>query len=364
MKSPILIRLFCAVFVAGLSVAAPFQTHAQGEPPARQLVIGTKSAPPFVIKTADGNWKGISIELWRDIAAKLNLTYRFREATLEELIDGVAAGSLDGSVAALTITPDREAKIDFSHPFYSTGLAIAVPVRKEGGWFDVAKRFFSLDFLSVLAGLIVVLFGAGFLVWLFERHRNPDQFGGSVAQGLGSGFWWSAVTMTTVGYGDKSPVTAAGRAVALVWMFVAIIVISSFTASITSSLTVNRLEGAIKGLNDLRNVRTATVAGSTSRSFLAAQSISFRETPTIESALQDLSSGKIDAIVYDAPVLKYLVKQGYAGELYVLPETLGRQDYGIALPGGSPLRETINRELLRKLDTPEWSRLLDGYIGR
>ena len=40
-----------------------------------------------------------------------------------------------------------------------------------------------------------------------------------------SAFWWAAVTMTTVGYGDKTPVTTGGRIVGLVWMFTSVIVI-------------------------------------------------------------------------------------------------------------------------------------------
>ena len=72
----------------------------------------------------------------------------------------------------------------------------------------------------------------GVVMWLGERRRNQAQFGGTAAHGIGAGLWWSAVTMTTVGYGDKAPVTILGRLLGLVWMFAAIIIISSFTAAI------------------------------------------------------------------------------------------------------------------------------------
>jgi len=57
--------------------------------------------------------------------------------------------------------------------------------------------------------------------------------------------------MTTVGYGDKAPVTLAGRVVGLLWMPASIILISGFTAAIASALTVGQLDHSISGLDDL-----------------------------------------------------------------------------------------------------------------
>jgi len=351
------------VLMLFLSLGIIINGSAQQIQPLPKLIIGTKEAPPFVIKRSDGGWEGISIELWRHVATKLNLTYEFRERDLKALVDGVADGTLNLGIAALTITPDREARIDFSHPYFSTGLGIAVPARARGGWLTVVKRFVSLEFLTVLGFLVLVLLGTGLLVWFFERRRNPDQFGGTTTKGIGSGFWWSAVTMTTVGYGDKAPVTIGGRIVALIWMFVAIIIISSFTAAITSSLTVSKLEGTVKGLEDLPSVRTATARESSSASFLRAQNIPHRDYQTVDEGLSALAEGQTDAFVYDAPLLQYLAKTKYAGEIEVLPATFDPQDYGIAMPSGSPLREPINRVLLEWLRSPEWRLTLRRYLG-
>jgi len=46
-----------------------------------KLIVGTKHIPPFAMKNPDGPWRGISIELWRQIAADLNLEYELREVT-------------------------------------------------------------------------------------------------------------------------------------------------------------------------------------------------------------------------------------------------------------------------------------------
>ncbi len=327
------------------------------------LIVGTKEAPPFSMKTSDGQWTGLSIDLWRQISVELNFQYEFRELALKQLLDGVTDGSLDAAVAALTITPEREKKLDFTHSFYTTGLGIAVAAKAHNPWLTVARRVISAAFLKVVASLTLVLLGVGVLVWWFEHKKNPQQFNGSTARGIGSGFWWSAVTMTTVGYGDKAPITLAGRILGLIWMFVAIIIISSFTAAITSSLTVTQLESVIKGPEDLPKVTVGTIANTSSESYLKQIQISFRSFGSPQEGLAALQEGKIQALVYDAPILRYYIHQNYIGSLEVLPYRLQRQEYGIALQPNSPLREKINVVLLQKIQEKAWQEKLSQYLG-
>ncbi len=328
-----------------------------------RLIVGTKEAPPFAMRSEDGSWYGLSIDLWRGVAAELGLEYEFRERDLEGLIDGLTDGSLDASVAALTVTAAREARIDFSHPFHTSGLGIAVAAEQRSVWLTVLRRLISPAFLKVLLTLAAVLLVAGALVWLFERRPNQEQFGGGLLAGLAAAFWWSAVTMTTVGYGDKAPKTAGGRIVALVWMFTAVIIISGFTATIASTLTVSQLESPVKGPEDLPRVRVATVAASTSETYLRDRQIRYTAYDTPITALDALTAGNVDAVVYDAPILRYLALNAAAGTR-VLPQTFDRQDYGIGLPENSSLREPISRSLLRQIGEPEWQDVLIRYLGR
>jgi len=338
--------------------------HAQVPAIHTPLIVGTKEAPPFSMKGSDGKWTGISIELWQDMAAELQLKYEFREMDLEQLLSGVQSNTLDAAVAAITVTSDRERVMDFTHPFYTTGLGIAVSAPSGTPWLAVLRRLLSWQFLAVVGLLALVLVSVGLLVWLFERRKNSEQFGGKPIHGIGSAFWWSAVTMTTVGYGDKAPRTLAGRVVGLIWMFVAIIIISSFTAAITSALTVSQLGSSIRGPRDLPSVRVAAVAASTAEEYLKGRHINYQNYPDALSALQGLAAGRVDAVVYDAPILKYLAKENFAGEVNVLPNTFVRQDYAIAVPQGSPMRETLDRVLEREIRSPRWQEIVSLYLGR
>ena len=329
----------------------------------RKLVVGTKEAPPFSIKKPDGRWSGISIELWETIARKLNLSYEIRELDLQQLLDGVRDGTLDAAVAALTITSGREGQLDFTHPFYSTGLGIAVPAHGKGGLGGVVLGIFSSEFLQVLGLLALVLLILGFLIWLLEKKRNPNQFEEGMARGVFSGFWWAAVTMTTVGYGDKAPVTVGGRILALVWMFVGLVMISTFIAAMSSALTVTQLESAVRGPEDLAVVQVGAIRNSTGQGFLNEREIDSESYETPLAALQALAQGEVDAVVYDRPILLYLVNKKMKQQVHVLPRTFDHQNYGIALSPGSDLREPINRVLLDEVSETEWTELLNRYLG-
>jgi ABC-type amino acid transport substrate-binding protein len=349
-----------------LALAAAGASDAASDPspaPDRRLQVGVKPAPPFVMRDEQGNWRGLAVELWETIARGEGIEYDYVEYELEPLLDAVEAGRLDLAVGALTMTPDREHRFDFTHSYFIGGLGIAVRAERRSGWTAALERFFSWGFLQVVALLAVVLLASGLLVWLFERRENPEMFGGKPHTGIGSGFWWAAVTMTTVGYGDKAPKTAAGRTVALVWMFTSLLIISGFTAAIASALTVGALDSPIAGAEDLSEVRVASVAGSSSGDWLARRGIAFTASTGVDQSLQLLAQGRVDAVVYDAPILEYLVHRSPNHGLAVLAPRFDPRPYAFAVPVRSPWLETLNRQILAVTATPEWRRSVMETLG-
>ena len=352
----VLLALLAAVGPAAAQPAAP------AEAVNRVLVIGTKEAPPFAMKAPDGSWSGISIELWRRIASDLRLQYRFEETTLQGLIDGTASRTLDAAVAALTVTAERERRVDFTQPFYTTGLGIAVPNNAAFAWWQLLRSFLSLSFLGALVALVGITLAIGSLVWFVERHRT-EHFQGGVRTGLMSGVWWSALTLTQAGT-DKGPQTAAGRAVAVAWMAASVIVISIFTAGITSQLTTRQLQGVVHGLSDLRSVRVGTVGGTAALDYLTHARIEYDTYATPRDGLKALKAGTLDAFVYDRPLLGWLAKEGFGSSVQVLDITFDRQNYAIALPTGSALRAPINEVMIEAIRTEWWQDLMTKYIGK
>jgi ABC-type amino acid transport substrate-binding protein len=330
--------------------------------PDKELIVGTKEAPPFAMKQPDGSWHGISIDLWRRIADRLHLRYRFSEQpTVEALVQGTANGSLDAAIAALTVTAARERVVDFTHPFYTTGLGVAVSL-SESRWMSIFRALSSFGFFQAVLALLGIALCVGFVIWLLERRRT-EHFGGG-AKGLGTGVWWSTIAMTQAGAAQNAPATLPGRVVAAGWMIASVIAIAVFTAGITSTLTKRELQGTVHSENDLRFVRLGAIAGSASLDYLDHHRISYSRFATPQEALQALQAGKLDAFVYDKPLLTWLVLRDFSTTLRVLDIVFDNQNYAIALPTGSPLRDLLNGPLLEETESDWWEQTLFQYLGR
>ncbi|HXQ84038.1 MAG TPA: transporter substrate-binding domain-containing protein [Xanthobacteraceae bacterium] len=334
-----------------------------GASPQVELVIGTKDAPPFAMKAADGSWQGISIDLWRHVADELHLHYRFaEEPNVQGLIDGVAAGKFDVAAAALTVTAGRVRILDFTQPFYATGLGIAVPVGGEASWLPIIRTLTSFGFAQAILALVGLALAVGFLVWFFERHHNED-FGGGVTKGLSSGVWWSTVAMTQRVTGNFGPRTLPGRIVAIVWMVGSIVTIAVFTASIMSVLTIKHLQGTVHGVSDLSTVRVGALTGTSTEETLFHLRITYQKFATLPDGLNALRKHEIDAFVYDKPLLAWAIHQGFSSSIELVDATFEPQEYAFALPRNSPLRKALDVAILDAIHSAWWEQTIFRYFG-
>jgi len=80
---------------------------------------------------------------------------------------------------------------------------------------------------------------SGIIIWFLDHRQNPQEFPQSFMKGVWEGFWWALVTMTTVGYGDRSPKSTLGRAFCILWIITGLIIISIFIAMVTASLAAS-----------------------------------------------------------------------------------------------------------------------------
>lgn len=328
--------------------------------PNKKLVVGVAVGPPFNIRNPDGSWTGISVDLWRQIASELRLDFEFRETDLSGYFAGLAEGWLDVAIGPLTITERREEVCDFTQPYFSSSLAVAV----RAGQFSLVSFKLLRTIGNIVIGLLLFMTVVAAFVWLCERKENAEQFGGKGSAGFGSAVWWSSVTMTGIGYGDITPKTLKGRIVAVSWMLISLVLISTFTATIASILTAERLgrESSIRGLDDLRQIHVGTFANSSTAQYLEANHIDY-EALSRDELFQALKTGKIQAIFYDEPFLRSIVRNKYRGQFTIVRLNLETQLYAFALREASPLRERINRILLRKIHDPAWRDLLYRYLG-
>jgi voltage-gated potassium channel len=82
----------------------------------------------------------------------------------------------------------------------------------------------------VLLAVLTIVFAAAGLELVFEQHST----GPTAIHNFGDAIWWAVVTVTTIGYGDKVPMTGGGKWVATALMFTGIGLVGALTATIAS----------------------------------------------------------------------------------------------------------------------------------
>ncbi|MEL6277005.1 MAG: transporter substrate-binding domain-containing protein, partial [Bacteroidota bacterium] len=283
------------------------------------------------------------------------------------VISGLQSRTFDVGLGAISITPKREKLVDFTHAVNPSGTGIAVAKNSITPSFLKKWTPVLIDLLELIAGLLLMLLMSAIIVYYIEKHytgreEKTDRNINSISDGL----WWSAVTMTTVGYGDKVPRSRAGRVIGIIWIFISIIFFSLFTANTSAKLANSgQPNNPINSLEDLfnPNVSVVAVSKSSGEEYLIRENVNYAKKDDIQAAIRAVVEGEADAVVSNVPVLKYHNKTNFGGELLVAKALLLRNNMGIALQDESPLKEAIDLVLLQKISEPKWQAAVYKYIG-
>jgi polar amino acid transport system substrate-binding protein len=187
----------------------------------------------------------------------------------------------------------------------------------------------------------------------------------SVVDTLRDGIYWAVVTMTTVGYGDKTPKTTAGRVIAVVWMLASVALVSILSTSIVSRMTAERVVGGLRLTEaDLVGKRLAAVAHSSGAEYLDERHLRYASFDDLAAAVTALGRGQADAVVNSIGALQYLVSSTRFKNTIRPPQAVLEPAYmAIALPLGSPLKKPLDEALVEITASQEWRQLEDGYFG-
>jgi polar amino acid transport system substrate-binding protein len=310
-----------------------------------RLRVAIKPIAPFVMQREDKT-VGFSIDYWQQVARRLNRDYDFVMLdSVSAVLDAVKNGDADVGIAAISMTAEREKAVDFTHGYFDAGLQIMVHTVPNSVLNSVIATLFSRDMLQLMLIIAGITFVFTHIIWLVERRTNPKYPQGYRA-GISAALWWTVVTLATVGDSEGTPKHRIGKLLAILWMFISIILIANFTAVVTSSATLRDLRGSIQGVGDLPGKTIATVKNTTAARFLSDNGYAFTAVDKIDDAYALLNAEKVQAIVFDAPVLRYYAVTTGRGYAEVVGGPFEQEQYGIVVPQGSPLREEIDRLIL------------------
>lgn len=360
LRSVILGLALTPAWASGSSAA---EVQAPASAPTRPLVVAVVDIPPFAIADPDGSWSGLGMDLWREIAAELDIEWEAKEVSPAEVHGLLRDGAVDAAIGAVLITAAGEQAHDYSQAYVTTGLGFVERSRRTLAWGAALDIFNDSDILQTGLWITLAVTFVGVLLALLERKQNAERFGGPLQRGIATGVWWAAAAMTTLGDEEATPRTRYGRLVAIVWMFVGVTAVAYFTATISALLTIGSLQGTVRHASDLYRMRLGAVVGSPGAEFLDMRHLRYTPFATHGEALAALADHRIEAALGPLPALRYAISRDWQGILHASSLILEPVSYAIGLPAGSPLQEDINRSLLRLVEEERWRDVETRYLG-
>ncbi len=317
-----------------------------------------------------GELTGFDIELWDMIAEEMGCDYEpIAVESVPTLIDTVAEGEADVGIAGITITGEREERVDFSLPYYDSGLAIMVISEETSmlkGFWNILTNW---DLIKVFLSYATFLCFAGFLVWVCERffypkkEREPGEIAYEFWKGFPQSVYFMNVTSTTVGYGHYTARSWPARILTSLMMYVGFIFVG-LVVGVIAEIRIDEANTAhMNTAADLAGVHVAVEAGTTSE--VAARKAGAKVTAVsrIDQGFDLLKGGGVEAVVFDEPVLIHHARGEGSGEVVVTGEPFTTERYGMLFPPDSPLRESANVALLTMMGDGRFDQLHNEWFG-
>lgn len=355
------------LWLSVLGLAAAPQSAAQPAPDdSREVTVAIHTLEPFVMKTSTGEWTGFSIDLWTEIAKRLGWDTDYLDAAdVNGQLRAVTDRRADLAVGAISLTAQREQSFDFSQPTLDSGLQILVPVHHTrpsvpglGGYLDL---LWSRTMLIWLSAAVVVSVVPAHIFWLIERRAAKPVISRSYFPGIFQAFGWGIGSL--VGKNSTGATQSITRGLAILWGFAGIVFVSFYSANLSATLTVAKLESKINGPADLYGKSVATVVDTTASSYLRGMGIDATETRTIDDAYRLLNSEDYDAVVFDAPVLRYYAAHRGEGAVALAGPTFQEESQGYVFAINSPLRKPINHALFSMREDGTYNLIKEKWFG-
>ncbi|CAM0951462.1 unnamed protein product [Alopecurus aequalis] len=354
-----------------LPYALPFEYVKAESQPYDNLILGVKNGWTFLLVAP------VTISIW---PRKSPTRKQHARAPFFLRLE-----TFDAAVADMTITALRAESVDFTLPYMSTDIAMVVPLRDQRSfpWFFFLKPL-SDDLWLVSAAFFLF---TGLVVWAIEHNDNGD-FGAEVeltpsnkakltpnqdgTKGKLTPFNQVGTLVyfgfSTLVFAHRENLTSnLSRLVVVVWVFVVLILQSSYTASLTSMFTVPRVEPTIADYGAL--LRSAEKVGIMNNSFTgeALNQSGFPQDRIVRySTARDfqeaLLNGSIGAIVNETPYFKMFLKT-YSDNFTMTDQRNMTGGFGFAFPKGSPYVTDLSQAILKLTESNEIDGIERKWFG-
>ncbi|WZZ56554.1 hypothetical protein YC2023_056661 [Brassica napus] len=289
-----------------------------------------------------------------------------KNPSYDNLINEVVADNFDVAVGDITIVTNRTRFVDFTQPFIESGLVVVAPVKeaKSSPWSFLKP--FTIEMWAVTGAFFLFV---GAIVWILE-HRFNHEFRGPPRRQIITIFWFSFSTMFFSH--RENTVSSLGRLVLIIWLFVVLIINSSYTASLTSILTVQQLTSRIEGIDSLitSNEPIGVQDGTFARNYLVNELnisphriVPLRDEEHYLSALQlGPKAGGVAAIVDELPYIEVLLTNSNC-KYRTVGQEFTHTGWGFAFQRDSPLAVDMSTAILQLSEEGELEKIHRKWLN-
>lgn len=350
------------------------------------LRVTTVETQPYTMKTissfatkGNSQYEGYAIDLIDELSQLLNFKYEIRlcadgkygapgsDGTWNGMIGELLRNEADLAIVDLTITRKREAVVDFTLPFMTTGVSILFlkPSKAESDFFGFLAPFSNTVWILLVLALAMTSFFS-FICGRLSPYEWVDPSPCYIARNIvtndlsmKNAFWLKTGSLMQQGC-DIMPKAMSTRLICIVWYFFIMILVASYTANLAAFLTVEVVEYPFKDYIELSRQKKigygCGASGSTRTSFrespdeyLRTISNFMENNPSMfvannREGIQRVLRGNY-AFFMEAAAIEYAVEREC--NLTQVGGLLDNKGYGIATRKNSPIRQALSRGILK-----------------
>lgn len=175
-----------------------------------------------------------------------------------------------------------------------------------GSLFTIFSEAFFVNYISFLFLWVAI---CAHIMWALERKGNSEEFPKPYLDGIDDAIWWSIVTVTTVGFGDKTPKSPAGRILGIVWMVFGVALGAVLIGHMSSRFSTLATEaGGYTSLRELDGLSLCSYPSSFTRDWLDGIRTTQVSKASMAECGQLIKDGTVAAGLMERPTAAYYVK--------------------------------------------------------